>query len=216
MGVSRRAARWLLAALAAVLAVAGGYLLYQRSGEAREIDRLATELRLAPGARVADIGAGKGRVAFALARRVGDAGRIFATEIDPERLGQLREAIEREQIRNVEVIEAGAADTGLEAGCCDAAYLRDVYHHLSNPVSIDRDLHRAIRPGGRLVVIDFEPGWFLTRFYPVEGAPANRGGHGVPPEVAIEELRAAGFELDRRIDGWGSSTYALVFDRPEQ
>jgi SAM-dependent methyltransferase len=213
MSLSRRA-RWSVAAAGALAGAAAAWLLYQRVQAAAEIDRLASTLALEPGTRVADVGAGKGRFALAVARIVGPDGRVFATEIDPERLLQIRQAVERERLANVTVIEAGSTETGLADGCCDAAYLRDVYHHLADPAAVDRGLHRALVPGGRLLVIDFEPGWFLTRFFPVEGAPARRGGHGVAPDQVIEELTAAGFELDRRIERWGFGTFAVVFRRP--
>lgn len=210
-----RSGRWVLG-LAAVLTVGGATaLVYQRREQAAEIERLVEELELQPGSRVADVGAGTGRLAFALAERVEPGGQVLATEIDDERLRQMRDTIEREGIDNVTVIEAGEQETGLAEGWCDAAYLRDVYHHLGDPAAIDASLFRAIRPGGRLVVIDFEPSWFLSRFFPVEHVPANRGGHGVSPEIVIGELTAAGFELERRIDQWGFGTFAVVFRRPD-
>jgi ubiquinone/menaquinone biosynthesis C-methylase UbiE len=194
------------------LAVA--FVLWQRRSDAAEIERLARELRLEPGARIADVGAGNGAFAIAIAQRVGSEGQVFATELDHERLRQIGRAADKEGVRNLSVIEGAVADTGLAESCCDGVYLRGVYHHLSDPRAIDESLHRAIEPGGRLVIIDFEANWFFTLLAPVEGVPDNRGGHGVPPEVVVEELTAAGFELERRIDDWGLGDYALVFCRP--
>ena len=207
-------ARWLVIAAAVVLGGVAAFVFWQRRAEAREIDRLARELRLGPGAKIADVGAGKGGFALALARRVGEDGHVFATEIDAERLSRIRAAAERERLRNVSAIEGGAADTGLPPACCDGVYLRGVYHHLTDPHAFDRSLHRAIAAGGRLVIIDFEPSWLFTLLAPVEGVPENRGGHGIPPAVVVEELEAAGFELERRIDQWSPRNYALIFGRP--
>ncbi|HVR28758.1 MAG TPA: methyltransferase domain-containing protein [Thermoanaerobaculia bacterium] len=211
--LSRRG-RWGIGILAVLTAGGAVLLLYQRKEQAAEIDRLVETLELEAGSRLADVGAGKGRVAFALAERVGPGGQVLATEIDAKRLRQMRDTIERRRIENVTVVEAGETETGLADACCEAAYLRDVYHHLGDPAAIDASLFRAIRPGGRLVVIDFEPSWFLSRLFPVEHAPANRGGHGVSPEIVIGELTAAGFELERRIDEWGFGSFAVVFRRP--
>jgi hypothetical protein len=62
-------------------------------------------------------------------------------------------------------------------------------------------------------VVDFPPGWFLSTFFRVKGVPANRGGHGVLPDVVIEELETAGFSLERRIDKWDGRLYCLVFQQ---
>jgi SAM-dependent methyltransferase len=213
MGLTGRA-RWGVIVAAMLVAGLGALLAWRHATTAAEAVRLADALRLEPGHQVSDVGAGEGRLAFAMAERVGPDGRVYATEIDPERLAELRSAIARDGLENVSVIEGGETETGLEDGCCDAVYLRDVYHHLTDPAAIDASLHRAIRNGGRLVVIDFEPSWFLTRFFPVEHAPSNRGGHGVTPDAVIAELEAAGFALERRIDDWGFGTFALIFRRP--
>jgi ubiquinone/menaquinone biosynthesis C-methylase UbiE len=197
-----------------ILGGAAAFVFWQRRAEASEIERLARELQLRSGAKIADVGAGKGAFALALARRVGEDGHVFATEIDAERLRRIRDGAERASLRNVSAIEGGTADTGLPPSCCNGVYLRGVYHHLTDPQAIDRSLHRAIAPGGRLVVIDFEPSWLFTLLAPVEGVPENRGGHGIPPDVVVEELEAAGFELERRIDDWSRGNYALIFRRP--
>ena len=207
-------ARWLLIAGAVILCGAAAFVLWQRRAESSEIERLARELQLGPGAKIADVGAGKGGFALALARRVGDNGHVFATEIDAARLRRIRSAAERQSLRNVSAIEGGTADTGLPPACCDGVYLRGVYHHLTDPQAMDQSLHRSIAAGGRLVIIDFEPSWLFTLLAPVEGVPENRGGHGIPPDVVVEELEAAGFELERKIDDWSSRNYALIFRRP--
>jgi len=164
-----------------------------------EAARLAELLALKPGMTVADIGAGEGELAFALAERVGPNGRVYATELDAEKLASLREGAKERP--NVTILEAQVAATGLPSDCCDAIYLRDVYHHLTDPATLNRDIARSLRPGGTLVIIDFRPG-SLLRWIRVEGVDASRTGHGISPEDAEKELAAAGFEVVRRVDPW--------------
>ncbi len=61
--------------------------------------------------------------------------------------------------------------------------------------------------------MDFPSAWFLSTLFRVKGVPPNRGGHGVPPDVVIEELKTAGFSLERRIDKWEGRLYCLVFQK---
>ena len=75
-------------------------------------------------------------------------------------------------------------------------------------------LLEAIRPGGRLAIIDFEPSWFLSTFFPVKAVPSDRGGHGIPPDVVVRELTRAGFVLSRQIEDWAGGQYCLVFLKP--
>jgi precorrin-6B methylase 2 len=126
-------------------------------GTESEIDHLADILRLRPGSLVADVGAGSGEVSIAIATRVRPHGIVYATEIDPILLERIRAAARNANADNVVALAAAEHDTGLPPSCCDAIFLREVYHHLTDPVGIDRALHRAIRPGGRLAIIDYEP-----------------------------------------------------------
>jgi len=73
-----------------------------------------------------------------------------------------------------------ATETGLPAGCCDAILLRGVYHHLTEPTAALVSLRRALRPGGRLLVIDFAPVWWLAPWTP-KGIPKDRGGMATGP-----------------------------------
>ena len=158
--------------------------------------------------------AGNGRFTIPLARHIAPDGYIYATELDLDRLQDLQRAVTRAELENVTILEADPAHTGLPPHCCDGVLLRTVYHHLTEPASIAADLFAAVRPRGRLVVIDFPPHGLLSLFARVDGVPDDRGGHGIPPEVVAKELTHAGFRLERQIDDWRGRNYCLVFTRP--
>ena len=161
-----------------------------------------------PGAIVADIGAGDGRYAFAAIDQLGPAGKVFATEIDNQKLADLQAQVKKRNLQNVVVLESKEADTNLPTACCDAIYLRRVYHHLTKPVEFDLALLRSLKSGGRLAIVDFAPRSGLDR---VEGVPANRGGHGIPQKIVIEELTAAGLQLEKVLDDWPEGDYCVLF-----
>lgn len=181
--------------------------------------RLFTEmLQLAPGKIVADIGAGEGQYGFAVAEIVGAEGKVYATELDEEKLVALREAVAEQELANVEVVKGEYEGTALEPASVDAAFLRDVYHHITEPEKFLASLFQTIRPGGRLVLVDFPPTIWLALFTP-EGIPESRGGHGITPELLTAEAKAAGFVPVKTVDEWPSSnfitkTYAVAFERP--
>ena len=77
--------------------------------------------------------------------------------------------------------------------------MQDVYHHLVFPAEMNRSIRAALKPGGRLAVIDFEP---KPRSKIPEGVAANRGGHGVPAGIVVAEAVASGFAHVRTIGTW--------------
>ena len=166
-------------------------------------------LALSAGEVVADVGAGEGEWTLEMARRVGPSGRVFATEIDPERIRDIRRAVVEAGVANVTIIEGTPDDTKLPSGCCDAIFLRHVYHHITHPATMNASLLQALRPDGFVAVIDFNP---PTRLLPIpDGVPENRRGHGMPVEVLIEEMTAQGFSVAHRIDDWFRFDYCVVF-----
>ncbi|HWZ97652.1 MAG TPA: class I SAM-dependent methyltransferase [Candidatus Dormibacteraeota bacterium] len=176
--------------------------------ERQEIVRLAELMRWKAGTTVADIGAGDGTYSFAAVEKIGPSGRVYATEIDPEKLKNLREQVAKRKLENVIVVEGTADDTKLPSNCCDTIFLRHVYHHLTQPNEFDRNLVRSLKPGAHLAIIDFPP---TSNSGPVEGVPKNRGGHGIPEKVLIEELTAAGLQVEKTIEDWSTNDYCVIF-----
>ena len=135
---------------------------------AREVPKLAEVLTLKPGMIVADVGSGGGAMAVVIAKWLGPDGRVFATDVRAAQLDEIRAAVAREGVSNVVVLEGTALSTNLPSGCCDAIFLRDVYHHLTHPQDIGASLLAALKPGGRLAIMDFppEPGSSIPDGYP--------------------------------------------------
>jgi ubiquinone/menaquinone biosynthesis C-methylase UbiE len=186
----------------------GAPALETNGDERQELTRLAELTRWKEGTVVADIGAGDGAFSFLAAEKVGPSGRVYATEIDKEKLQGLNAEVAKRQLKNIVVVEGSANDTKLPSGCCDAIFLRHVYHHLTQPQDFDRTLVRSLRPGAYLAIIDFPPSPNLPA---VEGVPKNRGGHGIPEKVVVEELTAAGLEVEKTVDDWSAQDYCVVF-----
>jgi len=217
--MSRRLRAWVvggLLALAGVVVVAATslpYLPVLHGTTADEVERLAAWLEVQPGTRVADMGAGDGTFAVALARRVGPSGQVYATELADERLADIRQRAAEAKLSNVTVIEGAVSSTNLPEACCDALFSRLVYHHLTDPAAINADILRTLRPGGRLVIIDFEPGGIMNWIGRPETADRH-GGHGTPKETVMQEVTRAGFQWMRGPESWRGRTYALLFRRP--
>lgn len=181
------------------------------SQTANEAALLFESLQLESGMTIADIGAGDGRMTLEMAKRLGPDGLVYSTEIEQTRIDKIRTALAEEELDNVIVLEAGEKSVNLPVACCDAILLLNVYHHLTYPREINRSLSTALKPGGRLAVIDFQArkGSSLP-----DGVPQDRGGHGIPCDVLISELREEGLFLEKRIDNWPEAdqrTLAMLF-----
>jgi precorrin-6B methylase 2 len=170
-----------------------------RSAEAKaaeltaEATRLVQVLKLDPNATVADIGAGSGEMTVAVGRRLGTGGRVYSTDINKDRLREIREASDAAGLKDVVVVEGHADRTNLPDACCDAIFVRHVYHHFADPPAMNASIRRSLKPGGRFAVMDFVPDKTPAGTVP----PAQRGSgemHGVMAETVVEELQAAGFQ----------------------
>lgn len=213
--MTRRRRTWLvcgLAAAAAVLFVFRGELsmlaLNQRPHA--EAARLVEELAIANGDTVAEIGSGEGALTVAVARAV-PASRVYATELDPDRLADTRAAVRRASLRNVDVREGAGETTNLPDRCCDAIFMRTVYHHFTSPPAMIAALHRSLKPGGRLGVIELQPRG-IWAWMPVDEGTPQQGGHGVPIHVLERDVARGGrFRHVRTVENWAGPLYLVVF-----
>jgi precorrin-6B methylase 2 len=180
---------------------------------ASEVPRLVDLLQLKPGMALADVGAGFGAWSMAFAKVLGPSGRVYATDVGEQQLATIRESAKSQGLTNVTVLEGAERSTNLPAACCNAILIRDAYHHLTQPNDILRSMVAALKPGGHLAVIDFPP---RPNSEAPQGVPANRTGHGVPPDVVISEVTAAGLTSISVDKAWGtgnaqSPLFLLIF-----
>lgn len=165
--------------------------------EGREIfDRrreIVAALRLRPGQNVADIGAGTGLFVPMFAEAVRPGGCVFAVDIAADFLANIAERARAAGLENVRTILCTERSVELPPRSVDLAFICDTYHHFEYPESTMKSLHRALRPGGEVVVIDFKriPGesseWVMNHV---------RAGQ----EVVEEEIQAAGFRKIEQLD----------------
>ena len=166
--------------------------------ERLQISRVMDILGVTPGKTVADIGAGSGWFTVRAAKRVGDAGMVYAVDINPEAVRYIDERAHKEKIGNVKTILSAADDPKLPANSVDCVLMLKTYHEIARPVVLLQNLRTALRAGARVGVIDRN---------------GNGEDHGVGREVVIREAAQAGFKLLEKYDfvKGDKMDYFLVF-----
>jgi len=161
-------------------------------------------LNIRPGEVIADIGAGSGYYTLRLADVVGARGRVYATDIQREMLALIKKKIDARATGNVELVLGTETDARLPAAAIDLALMVDVYHELAQPQTFLRSLAAALKPDGRLVLIEFRK---------EDASVPIRPEHKMSVREARMELEAEGFRFDRVIDvlPW---QHILIFRRP--
>jgi ubiquinone/menaquinone biosynthesis C-methylase UbiE len=147
-------------------------------------DRVVESLALAPGAQVADLGVGGGYFTWRLADSVGESGRVYAVDVDPDMTSHIAEQSRERGYANVQAILAEFDDPLLPEAGVDLIFTCNTYHHLEDREEYFRRAAKYLRPGGRVAVV--EPsgqGWFQRWLFP----------HFVDPEGVRAEMEAAGY-----------------------
>jgi len=116
---------------------------------------LLKALAIKPGQVVADIGAGSGFLTFRLAPCVGAKGKVLAVDIQPEMLALIRLRMKQRKLTNIEVVRGTVSDPKLPAGAVDLVLMVDVYHEFSHPWEMTVAMVKALKPGGRLVFVEY-------------------------------------------------------------
>ena len=148
-------------------------------------------LDLKPGMVVADVGAGSGYFSRRMARQVLPAGKVYATDIQPRMIELLKENVRRENIANIEPVLSREDDAGLPAGQIDLILMVDVYHEFSQPQTMLRKLRAALKPDGRLVLLEYRK---------EDPDVPIRFEHKMTVAEAKAEVEAEGFRLSKVID----------------
>lgn len=178
--------------IAPTMSVQGAPWLDRPEREAEEQPTRAVDaLRLRRGMVVADVGAGSGYYTVRLSRAVGRDGRVVATDVQPGMLDLIRRRLEREKLTNVSLVQGTIDDPGLPAGTFDMILLVDVYHELAAPQAFVRKLRTALKPDGRLVLIEFRGEDPSVPIQPL---------HKMTVSQVRQELAADGFTLERVSD----------------
>ncbi len=141
-------------------------------------------LAAAPGSTVVEVGAGIGYITLPLALAVGPAGTVIATDVADEALAHLKARVEAEGLGHVRLVKNEESRLPLDSGVADRALLVDVFHELEDPAALLADVHRVLRPGGSILVVDWDPGW-------TDAGPPHH--ERLTRAAAQELLEAAGF-----------------------
>ena len=183
--------------------------LQRFEGESREVfvgrDEVLQACDIAPGASVADIGAGTGLYTMLFAKAVGSEGWVFGVDIAPRFLEHLNERAGNTGVENLTAVLGSQRSVNLAPESIDLAFICDTYHHFEYPKSTMDSIPRALKDGGRLIVIDFER-------IPGESRDWIFGHVRAGKEVFRAEIQDAGFilEEEKKVDGL-KENYFLMF-----
>ncbi len=157
--MTSRARATVLGVAAAVTASACGALAHLRHpdrDEWQQPDRVVGSLRIQPGQRVADVGAGSGYFTFRLAAATGPRGKVYAIEVSDSKIRALRERARKLGHANVHPVRARTVDPSLPEGSVDLVFICNAYHHLDDRVAYFKRMKRYLRAGGRIAIIELE------------------------------------------------------------
>jgi predicted methyltransferase len=177
--------------------------------ESREVyahrQKIVTTAHVKPGMSVADVGAGTGLFTRLFADVVGPEGKVYAVDIAESFLRHIDKTSADRGLKNVSTIRATADSSNLAERSIDLAFICDTYHHFEFPEKTMSSIHRALRPGGRVVVVDF---------HRIEGVSSEwvmshvRAGQ----EVFRREIESAGFRLLEEPE-FLEENYVMVFEK---
>jgi ubiquinone/menaquinone biosynthesis C-methylase UbiE len=180
-------------------------------GESREVfaqrKKIVEACKLKPGLAVADVGAGTGLFTRLFAEAVGPKGKVYAVDIAPKFLEHIRTTCKKAGLTNVETVQCKPDSVELPAASVDLVFVCDTYHHFEFPFRTLASAHKALKPGGRLVVIDF---------HRVKGKSSDwvMGHVRAGQEVFTKEITSSGFKAAGE-EKFLKENYFLLFEKVE-
>jgi 2-polyprenyl-3-methyl-5-hydroxy-6-metoxy-1,4-benzoquinol methylase len=187
---------------------AGDWALTLESGrrmEALEIDEVVAQIGLRPGELVADIGAGTGIFSVPLARAVRPGGRVLSVEVDAGFLPLIGAKARQASLDNITPVLGRFGDPRLPRGDVDVAFMHDVLHHVAERESYIRALASYLKPGGRIVIVDYDMN--------VPGVPhSNQPEMLLGPDQVAGWMAGAGLRLTREV-GMFDDKFFVVYTK---
>jgi ubiquinone/menaquinone biosynthesis C-methylase UbiE len=176
-------------------------------------DALFEAMQIEEGSWVADIGSGDGDYTIGMASLVGESGRIFAVDIDEDKLQELRKRLKVREVTNVSPIYSIPGDPMLPLNSLDAILVRNAYHEFRNYMSMLQHMKRALKPGGRLVMA--EP---IQEEMVDASREEQAEEHDIAKRYALEDLKEAGFRIVKEVDQFSSNSHQrywlIIAERP--
>lgn len=166
-------------------------------------DQIIETLGLQPGQTIADIGAGGGYFSLRFADAVGRNGVVYAIDTSPEFLEFVRKTADEKGSSNIKTVLAEEDKLTLPKKSLDIIFLRNVYHHLPIRVEYLRNLKEFLKPGGKIVIIEYKRGgpFGFQRIF----------GHYVPKETIIREMGDVGYQLKNDYDFLPKQSFTVYF-----
>src|SRR5580700_713244 len=178
--------------IAPVMGVSGADWLERNERELEENPEAALDaIGIKPGMVVADVGAGTGYMTLRMAVRVGSSGKVYANDVQPDMLRRLRQNAAKQRLTNIETVLGTETDPKLPAGKLDLILLVDVYHEFSQPQKMLQKLREALKPDGRLVLLEYRK---------EDPTIPIRAEHKMSVQEVKIELEAEKFHLDQVIE----------------
>jgi ubiquinone/menaquinone biosynthesis C-methylase UbiE len=169
-------------------------------------DQIMDALLIGDGSTVADLGAGGGWFTVRLAHRVGPNGRVYAEDIQPQMIEAIERRVQREGLRNVTTVLGSPTDPRIPQGSLDAVLIVDAYHEIEQPVTLLRNVARALKSTGTIGIVNYQKDG---------GGPGPAMKERVDAEQVIRDARAAGLELRKR-EYFLRYQYLLIFGVPSR
>ncbi len=190
--------------IAPVMNVAHADWLIRPERDAQEQpDKVVRRLNIPAGGTAVDLGAGVGYFAWRLAKAVGDDGKVIAVDIQPGMIDRLRETLREHGVTNVKPVLGSEENPGLPVGTADLVLLVDVYHELQQPEKTMEHVRRALKPDGRLVIIEYRKEDPNIPIHPL---------HKMTVDEVRAELEPMGFRLHEVLD-FLPAQHIIIFKR---
>ena len=166
-------------------------------GSGREVyDRRQDVLKvldLKPGLDIADIGAGTGFYSLLFAQQVGKSGNVFAVDVTEDFVSNIKRRAAENNLHNIQTILSEQKDTRLEPASIDMAFVCNTYHHFEYPQAMLASIHRALRPGGELVIIDYRKQAGTSSSWVMSHVRHDK-------QLVIDEIEQGGFKFQSESD----------------